>query len=140
MTGLLLFALVSMLFRISCRHLSPKNPSRLLLWSVTIFTWNSNNIHLLTLDNLHTNTCACIPELGQKCWLDVPDSLPTQIQKRESGDETSHVHISFIVEKKIFKKWGPRAPRCPHATASMITREHNTLPTLRLIIITNRRE
>ena len=55
-----------------------------------IFTGNSNDIHLMTVANLHTNTCACIPELGQKCWLDAPDSLLTQIQKRESEDETNY--------------------------------------------------
>ena len=40
----------------------------------------------LTLPNLHTTTPAtCIPELGQKCWLDRPDSLPTQIQRGSLG-------------------------------------------------------
>ena len=40
--------------------------------------------------NFHTNTCDKIPELGQKCLLDRPDSLPAvQSQKGvESGDET----------------------------------------------------
>ena len=41
--------------------------------------------------NFRTNTCDKIPELGQKCLLDRPDSLPAvQSQKGvEFGDETT---------------------------------------------------
>ena len=40
--------------------------------------------------NFYTNTCDKIPELGEKCLLDRPDSLPAdQSQKGvESGNET----------------------------------------------------
>ena len=64
--------------------------------------WNPNDIHILTHANLHTNTCACIPELGQKCWLNAPDSLPTQIQKRESGDKTRLFPVPLMYRQKLF--------------------------------------
>ena len=40
--------------------------------------------------NFHINTCDKIPELGQKCLLDRPDSLPAVRSQKgtESGDET----------------------------------------------------
>ena len=52
---------------------------------------NLRDCHLVTRAVLHTNTCDNIPEPGQKCLLDRPDSLPTvQSQKGvESGNETS---------------------------------------------------
>ena len=50
--------------------------------------------------NFHTNTCDKIPELGQKCWLDRPDSLPAVRSQKgvESGNETT-----FLSKKCLFK-------------------------------------
>ena len=45
--------------------------------------------------NFHTNTCDKISELGQKCLLDRPDSLPAVRSQKgvESGDETILAYV-----------------------------------------------
>ena len=62
---------------------------------------------VLTHQNSQDNTpeifCApatCIPELGQKCWLDRPDSLPTQIKRGSLGtrldSDKNHKFMKFV--------------------------------------------
>ena len=52
--------------------------------------------------NFHTNTCDKIPELGQKCWLDRPDSLPAVRSHKgvESGNETINHQVKDKCKKE----------------------------------------